>query len=97
MLTWAPRIRLARHGDRLRLRQHGQWEADPLGGLRECCRASTAVDKAMGEAIRGAVAAGASWSDVGRALGVAETAETQQDVMAALAESKRAIWMRFWQ
>jgi len=62
----------------------------------ECCRASTAVDKALGEAIRGAVAAGASWGDIGRALKVAEDAATQQDVLDALAQQKREVWRRFW-
>jgi len=50
----------------------------------------------MGEAIRGAVAAGASWRDIGRALGAAEGAETQQDVIDALADQKREVWQQFW-
>jgi hypothetical protein len=54
------------------------------------------VDKALGEAIRGAVAAGASWGDIGRALKVAEDATTQQHVLDALAQQKREIWRRFW-
>jgi hypothetical protein len=62
----------------------------------ECCRASTAVDKALGEAIRGAVAAGASWGDIARALKVAEDAATEQDVLDALAKQKREVWRRFW-
>jgi hypothetical protein len=55
-----------------------------------------AVDKALGEAIRGAVAAGASWRDIGRTLGVAADAETEQAVIDALAEQKREVWRRFW-
>jgi len=64
--------------------------------VRECCRASTAVDKALGEAIREAVAAGTSWRDIGRELRVAEDAETEQEVVDALAEQKREVWRRFW-
>lgn len=55
-----------------------------------------AVDKALGEAIRGARVADASWGDIGRALRVAEDAETAQDVVDALAKQKREVWRRFW-
>ncbi len=55
-----------------------------------------AVDKALGEAVRGAIAAGASWRDVGRVLQVAEDAETKRDVVDALADQKREVWRRFW-
>ena len=96
VLAQAPRLRLSGHGERLRLRQRGPWHQEPLEAVRECCRASMAVDKALGEAIREARAAGASWPDVGRVLGVAENAETEQDVIAALAEMKREVWRRFW-
>jgi hypothetical protein len=47
---------------------------------------SMAIEKALGEAIRSAIASGASWQDVGRVLGVAETAESDRDVIEALAE-----------
>ena len=65
VLTQAPRIRLTGHGDRLRLRQHGAWQEDPLQAVRECCRASMAIEKALGEAVRAAIASGASWQEVG--------------------------------
>jgi hypothetical protein len=55
-----------------------------------------AIEKALGEAIRSAIASGASWQDVGRVLGVAETAESDRDVIEALAETKRQVWRRFW-
>lgn len=96
MLTRATRLRLSGHGERLRLRLHDRRQPVPLETLRECCRASTAVDKAIGEAIRGARAAGASWQDIGRALGATETAQTQQEVIDALADQKRSVWRRFW-
>ena len=96
MLTRAPRLRLAGHGKRLRLRLHDRRQPVPLETLRECCRASTAVDKALGEAIRCARAAGASWQDIGRALGATQNAQTQQEVLDALADQKRAVWQRFW-
>jgi len=96
VLTRTPHLRLSGHGERLRLRQRGRWQEDPLEAVRECCRASMAVDKALGEAIRGALAAGASWRDVGRVLQVAEDAETERDVVDALADQKREVWRRFW-
>lgn len=56
-----------------------------------------AVDKALGEAVREAIATGSSWQAIGRALGVADDAETRQDVVIAMSKSKRAVWDRFWQ
>jgi hypothetical protein len=55
-----------------------------------------AIEKALGEAVRAAIASGASWQEVGRVLGVAEAAGSEHDVMEALAETKRAVWGRFW-
>lgn len=54
-----------------------------------------AIEKALGEAVR-ALASGASWQEVGRVLGVAEAAESDRDVIEAFAETKRAVWSRFW-
>lgn len=96
MFTQGPRIRLTGHGNQLRLRQRGHWRQDPLDALRECCRASMAVEKALGEAIRAAVASGASWQEVGRALGVVETVQSGEDVMDALAGNRREVWRRLW-
>jgi hypothetical protein len=96
VLTRAPHLRLSGHGERLRLRQRGRWQSAPLEAVLECGRASTAVDKALGEAIRGARVAGASWPEIGRALRVTEDAETPQDLVDALAEQKRAVWRRLW-
>jgi hypothetical protein len=96
VLAQAPRIRLTGRGDRLRLRQRGEWQHDPLQAVGECCRASMAIEKALGESVRAAVASGASWQEVGRVLGVAEAAQSRQDVIEALAETKREVWRRFW-
>lgn len=51
-----------------------------------------AVDKALGEAIRGSIAAGAQWKDIGRVLGVAEAARSRDDVIDALTATKREVW-----
>ena len=96
MLTRSPQVRLSGHGARLRLRQRGQWQENPLEALRECCRASLAIDKALGEAVRQTRTLGASWREVGRLLGVAEDAETERDILDALTDSKREVWRRFW-
>jgi hypothetical protein len=96
VLAQAPRIRLTGRGDRLRLRRRGEWQQDPLQAVRECCRASMAIEKALGESVRAALASGASWQEVGRVLGVAEAAQSRQDVVEALAETKREVWRRFW-
>ena len=63
---------------------------DPLANVRECCRASVAVEKAMGEVIREALAAGHSWAEVGQALGV--EAKTSVGVGEHYDTSRR--WMR---
>jgi hypothetical protein len=55
-----------------------------------------AVDKALGEAIRGAVGAGVSWQDIGRTLGVTDDGRSEQDVIEAIADTKRSVWHRFW-
>jgi hypothetical protein len=96
MMTRTPQLRISGHGAGLRLRHRGSWQRDPLQAVQECCRASIALDKALGEAVRQALATGASWRDIGQALGVTENAETDQDVINALGQAKRAVWSRFW-
>jgi hypothetical protein len=54
-----------------------------------------AVDKALGEAIRDSIAAGAEWEDIGRILGVTEDAQSKSDVIDALAATKREVWRRY--
>ena len=61
-------LRLRGSGQHPRLRVgKGQ---DPLANVRECCRASVAVEKALGEVFHDALDAGHSWAEVGHALGV---------------------------
>jgi hypothetical protein len=96
MLTRTPQLRISGHGARLRLKHRGNWQRDPLQAVEECCRASTALDKALGEAVREALATGSSWHDIGEALGVTENAETEPDVINALGQAKSAVWSRYW-
>jgi hypothetical protein len=82
------------HGNRLRVRTYGDWQRDPLDGVRECGGASVALDKTLGQLIGSALAAGYSWSDIARTLGVAESASTWRDVAAGLARNREAVWRR---
>ena len=65
-----PRVRIVGHGSHLRLRTVGDWDAHPIDALRECCRAETALEKAMWQTVGRARAAGRSWTEIGDALGV---------------------------
>src|SRR5215207_6537677 len=85
-------LRLKGSGEHLRLRVGKS--PDPLANVRECCRASVAVEKAMGEAIRDALAAGHSWAEVGQALGV--EANTAVGVAEQYDSSRRWMRKRFW-
>lgn len=69
--------------------------ADPLAMVREACRAGTALDKAMGEAVREALVAGHSWPEIGQALtgGVGTDGDK---VLREYAEARRQSWRRFW-
>jgi hypothetical protein len=91
MLTTQPRVRISGHGSRLRVRTKGDWEADPIGALREACRSSVAIDKAIAEAIQRARGRGVSWADIGRTLGVADAAEDKDALIDAFAKSRRVI------
>jgi hypothetical protein len=51
MLTARPRVRIVGHGKRLRVRTKGDWATNAVVALRESCRASVAVEKAVAEAI----------------------------------------------
>jgi hypothetical protein len=66
----APRIRIVGAGSRLRLRALGDWDSNPVGALRECCRAETALEKTMWQTVGQAREAGHSWTEIGEALGV---------------------------
>jgi hypothetical protein len=52
MLTTKPRVRIAGNGTRLRVRTRDDWEGDAVAALRESCRSSVAVEKAVAEAIQ---------------------------------------------
>ena len=67
---------------------------DPLTTVRECCRASVAVEKALGEAIRDALVAGHSWAEIGLALGTDAT--TSAGVREEYDASRRWMRSRFW-
>ena len=67
------------------------WERNTLTALRESCRASVAVEKAVAEAIQSARTAGMSWDEIGRTLGVAEHADDKTALIGAFAGSRRAI------
>ena len=84
-------LRLRGSGEHLRLRVAKA--PDPRASVRECCRASVAVEKALGEAIRDALAAGHSWAEIGQALGV--EAYTSVGV-GEYDTSRRWIRARFW-
>ena len=85
-------LRLRGSGEHLRLRVAKA--PDPLANVRECCRASVAVEKALGESIRDALAAGHNWAEVGEVLGV----EASMSVGVAEQYDASRSWMRsrFW-
>jgi hypothetical protein len=85
-------LRLRGSGEHLRLRVAK--DPDPLANVRECCRASVAVEKALGEVIRDALAAGHSWAEVGQALGV--EANTSVGVREQYDASRSWMRTRFW-
>lgn len=85
-------LRLSGSGEHLRLRIAKA--PDPLATMRECCRASIAVEKAIGEAIRDAIATGHSWAEVGQALGV--EADTSVGVREQYETSRGRMPTKFW-
>lgn len=85
-------LRLRGCGEHLRLRVAKA--PDPLANVRECCRASVAVEKALGEAIRDALAAGHTWAEVGDVLGV--DASTSVDVAERYDAARSWMRSRFW-
>ena len=85
-------LRLRGSGGHLRLRVAKA--PDPLANVRECCRASVAVEKALGEAIRDALAAGHTWAEVGQSLGV--EGNTSTSVEEQYGASRRWMRSRFW-
>jgi hypothetical protein len=90
-LTTKPRVRIRGRGNHLRVGLRGDWNSDPIGGLRESCRSSVAIEKAIAEAIRLSRDAGVSWAEIGQTLGVAEDAADKESLIDAFADSRRAI------
>ncbi len=87
MPTSTPRVRIAG----LRVRTKGGWEGNALVAVRESCRASVALEKAVAEAIQGVHTAGRSWDEIGRTLGVAEHADDKRALIDAFADSRRVV------
>jgi hypothetical protein len=88
-------LRIKGSGKHLRVRLRSAPTSDPLASVRECCRAVTALDKAMGEAVLEAVAAGHTWSEVGRALAL-PPAESAGEVLEAYVFARKSSTRRFW-
>jgi hypothetical protein len=78
MALRSPRVRIAGHGNHLRLRTLGDWDAHPIEALRECCRAETALEKAMLQTVHMAREASHSWTEIGAALGVTKQTAWQR-------------------
>jgi hypothetical protein len=60
------------------LRTLGDWDAHPIEALRECRRASTALEKAMWQTVSKARDASHSWTEIGEALGVTKQTAWQR-------------------
>jgi hypothetical protein len=95
MITSEPQLRL-RGGRHLRLRPSRGVDDDPLALVRECCRASVALQKALGEAVSSARSARTDWGEIAEALGVSAAATTRREVLDARVEQQRFVWERFW-
>jgi hypothetical protein len=78
MTLRSPRVRIVGHGNHMRLRQLGDWDSHPLEALHECCRAETALEKAMWQTVRKAREAGHSWTEIGKPLGVTKQTAWQR-------------------
>jgi hypothetical protein len=78
MALRSPRVRIVGHGSQLRLRTLGDWEAHPIEALRECCRAETALEKALWQTVNKAREASHSWTEIGAALGVTKQTAWQR-------------------
>jgi hypothetical protein len=74
MMRSTRRRRIVGYGRDLSVRASGDWETEPLEGLREACRVATALDKLTRESVQQARAAGHTWTEIGRALSVTKQA-----------------------
>ena len=71
----------------------GDWQREPLEAIQECCTASVAIDKALGQVIANARAADLTWNEIGRVMGAAEAASSWNEVSSALARNRQEIWV----
>jgi hypothetical protein len=83
-----PALRIRGSGEHLRLRV--RQSPDPLATVRESCRAATAVDKALGEA----VASGHTWGEIGAAMSGSPSATDSRGVLDDYAAARRSSWRR---
>ena len=90
MLSTRPRLRIRGQGRRLRVRRRGNWCIDQPASLSESCRAAMAIEKTLVEAIGRARATGMSWNSIGRVLGATDAAESKQQLIDALVDSRRS-------
>ena len=94
MLSRTHRPRFSGRGNRIRFHPPSTWQQVPLEGIRESFRSSIAVEKALGENVQRARAAGHSWENIGRALGVVEDASDASDIIAGLTRARADLWTR---
>jgi hypothetical protein len=73
------RLKVVGHGSSTRVRLVGDWEHQPLEGIREARGAEQALEKVLRDQVRRARESGCSWTEIGDALGT----------------SKQAAWERF--
>jgi uncharacterized NAD(P)/FAD-binding protein YdhS len=78
MALRSPRVRIVGHGNHLRLRTLGDWEAHPIEALHECSRAETALEKAIWQTVSKAREASHTWTEIGDALGVTKQTAWQR-------------------
>ena len=78
MTQRSPRVRVIGHGNQLRLRTLGDWEAHPIEALRKCCRAETALEKAIGGNGQQGTKGKHSRTEIGDALGVTKQTAWQR-------------------
>lgn len=96
MLSRTRRPRFSGRGNRIRFHPPSTWQQDPLEGIRESFKSSIAVEKALGENVQRARAAGHSWENIGWALGAVEDAGNASDVVAGLTKAKADLWTRMF-
>ncbi len=92
VLTRTHRPRFSGRGNRVRFHPPTRWHQNPLEGIRESFQSTIAIEKALGQNVQRALEMGNTWSDVGRALGVAKDAKSADDVIEGLAAARKDLW-----